>query len=133
MPGNSGAARAPDAMDVVLGHERQVVVDHERKLRDVETSRGNVGGHEDADTASLEVGEATGSLRLTLSAVDDGALHVRALETIADAIGTVLRLAENQRLAPVRLRQYVDEQRVFPILIDGMNAMRDRRRYSLVV
>src|SRR4029453_8080458 len=109
MPGNSGAAPAPDAMDVVLGHERQVVVDDERKLHDIETSRRNVGGHEHTNAASLEVGEATGPLRLTLPAVDDGGLHVRSFETIADAIGAVLRLAENKRLAFGRLRQYVDE------------------------
>jgi len=74
-------------MDVVLGHERQVEVDDERKLRDVETSCGNVSHHKHPDAAGLEIGEATGPLRLALPPVNHGGLHVRALEQVADTIG----------------------------------------------
>ena len=98
-------------MDVVFRNERQVVVDDKRKLNDVETSCGNVGGHEHPDTARFEVGEATGALRLALPPVDHRRLHVRAFEQIPDPIGAVLGLAEDERLVSPRLRQYVDQQR----------------------
>ena len=34
----------PHAVDVVLGHERQVIVDDERQLHNAEPARGKVGG-----------------------------------------------------------------------------------------
>ena len=39
-------------MNVVLGHEREIVVDDERELRDVETARRDVGGDEHAYAAA---------------------------------------------------------------------------------
>src|SRR5262245_16862892 len=120
-------------MDVIFRDERQVVVDDKRKLGDVETARGDVGGHEHADTASLEISEATGALRLALSPVNHGRLHVRALEQVPDPIGAVLGLAEDERLASRRLRQDVNEQRTLPSLIDRVNAMRNRWRDRLFV
>ena len=41
-----GAARAPDAMDVILRMLRHVVVDDVAHVRDVEPARGDVRGHE---------------------------------------------------------------------------------------
>ena len=120
-------------MDVVLGHERQVEVDDEWKLRDVETSCGKVSRHKHTDAAGLEIGEATGPLRLALPAVDDGGFDIRAFEKLANTIGAVLGLAEDERLVSPRLRQYVDEQRALATVIDGMNAMRDRRCDGLFV
>jgi glycine/serine hydroxymethyltransferase len=131
--GHSRAASAPDSMDVVIGHERQVEVDDEWKLRDVETSCGNVGRHKHTDAAGLEIGEATSPLRLALPAVDDGGFDIRAFEKLANTIGAVLGPAEDERLVSPRLRQYVDEQRALATVIDGMNAMRDGRRDGLFV
>ena len=44
--GGAGAARAPDAVDVRVDIVRQVVVDHDVNVRDVEAARGHVGRHE---------------------------------------------------------------------------------------
>ena len=44
----SGPAGAADAVDVVLGDQRQVEVHDQRQLLDVEPARGHVGGHEHA-------------------------------------------------------------------------------------
>ena len=53
----AGAAGPSGAMDVILRHERQIEIDDERQLRDVETARGDVGGDEYVDAARLEVAE----------------------------------------------------------------------------
>jgi hypothetical protein len=53
----SGAARAPDAVHVVLGVFRQVVVDDVRDRLDVEAARSDVGGHEDRQLAVLEIAQ----------------------------------------------------------------------------
>ena len=39
-----GASRAADAVDIGLGHFRQVVVDYQRQFADVDSPRGDVGG-----------------------------------------------------------------------------------------
>jgi hypothetical protein len=54
-PGCTGARGAADAVHVVLGHVRQLVVDDLRQLLDVETSRGDLGGHQRRELAVLEV------------------------------------------------------------------------------
>ena len=53
----AGAARPADAVDVVLGHHRQLVVDDVRQRVDVEPARGDLGRDEDRRAAGLEVGE----------------------------------------------------------------------------
>ena len=49
----AGATGAADAVHVVLRHHRQVVVDHQRQLRDVEPARGDVGGDQHPHLARL--------------------------------------------------------------------------------
>ena len=44
-------------MDVVLGHQWQVVVDHQRELHHVDTARGDVGGHQHGGALALERGD----------------------------------------------------------------------------
>src|SRR5262249_12002247 len=51
----SGAARAADPVDVVLGVLGQVVVDDVRHAFDVEAARGHVGRDEDGEPSFLEV------------------------------------------------------------------------------
>src|SRR5438270_6621824 len=41
------AARAPDAMDIILRLHREVVVHHVRNPIDIDPARGDVGGDED--------------------------------------------------------------------------------------
>ena len=67
-------------MDVVVGDERQIVVDHERKLGDIETARRDVGGHQDRHTAGFEIAEGALPRALTLVAVNDGHFDASLLE-----------------------------------------------------
>src|SRR6185437_6515080 len=51
----AGAAGAADAMDVVLGRERHVEIEHVAHGDDVEAAGGDVGRHQDLDLALLEL------------------------------------------------------------------------------
>jgi len=52
---SSGASGASDAVDIVLGVCRQVVVDDQVDRGDVEPARGDVGRDEDVALASFEL------------------------------------------------------------------------------
>src|SRR5688500_11022908 len=59
-----GAAGAADAMDVIFGVHREIVIHHVRNAVDVDAARGDVGGDEDAHSAGLEVLERAQALVL---------------------------------------------------------------------
>src|SRR5262245_5459066 len=102
MPGASGAA---DTMDVVLSDERQIEVDDQRQLRDVETARGNVGRDQHAYAARLEVVERAITGVLALVPVNHSGAQPAALEVFADAVRAPLGLAEDERLRLAVLAQ----------------------------
>lgn len=77
---------ATDPVNVVFGDERQVVVDDERQLRDVEATRRDVGGDQHVHTTRLEVTQRARSRSLALVAVYDSRLDACAFEMLADAI-----------------------------------------------
>ena len=65
--GTSGTA---DAMHVILGRMRQLVVDHAGHFLDVEAARGDVGGDQQFDFTALELVESGQPLALRLVAMD---------------------------------------------------------------
>ena len=63
-PVDARPAGPADAVDVVLGDHRQLVVDDVGKLLDVDAAGGDLGRDEDRDAARLEVIERPDALRL---------------------------------------------------------------------
>jgi len=59
---DAGPARPADAVDVILGHHRELEVDDVRQRVDVDAAGGEVRRHEDRDAAGLEVAERAHSL-----------------------------------------------------------------------
>src|SRR5258708_14819662 len=101
--GGAGRPGASDAMPVILGHVRRVEVDDVRELLDVEAARGDIGGDQDLHLAGLEVLEGANARALALVAVDRVGVDAVALQLRGEAVGAVLRLAENEDLIPVVL------------------------------
>ena len=95
------AAGAADAVHVILGDVRQVVVDDVRQRLDVEAARGDVGRDQHADLARLETLERADARVLRLVAVDRVGVDAVAHELAREAVGAVLGLAEDEHLAPV--------------------------------
>ena len=60
----SGPRGAADAMDIVLGRVRQIVVDHPLNAGDVDAAGGDVGGDENAVAAATESLQRLAPLRL---------------------------------------------------------------------
>ena len=86
------AAGAADAMHVVLGVERHVVVEDRGQVDDVEAARGHVGGHQQVHVAALEGVERLQALVLRLVAVQRGGVQAVALERTRQPRRTELEL-----------------------------------------
>jgi hypothetical protein len=123
-PRASGAAGPANAVDVVLRHQRQIVVDDQRELRDVEAACGDIRRDQHRDAPEPEVRKRSRARTLALVAVDDGDVHSCSVEILADAIGAALGLAEDQCLPGRRLRQHALQQRPLAIRRHRMHTMR---------
>jgi len=64
------AARPADAVDVILGMARHIVVEDVADIGDVEPARGHVRGHEEPERAVAEAVERAGADRLVEVAMD---------------------------------------------------------------
>ena len=95
--GGAGPRRAADAVDVLLGHVGQVVVDDVADPGDVDAAGGDVGGDEMGDPAGAERGEGALALALALVAVDRLGGDAGLLEVADDPVGAVLGAGEDQR------------------------------------
>ena len=76
----AGAARPADAVDVVLRVPRQLEVDDDRQVLDVEAAGGDVGRDEDPDLAGLEALERARPLGLRAVGVDRDGVDALAVE-----------------------------------------------------
>ena len=128
-----GAAGPANPVDVVFRHERQVVIDHERQVGDVEAARRDVGGDKDVDAPRLEVAQGTCAGVLTLVAVNHRRADSRAIQMLADAVRAALRLAEYQRLPFLRRREHVPQDAALPCLRNRVDPVADRGRYELTL
>ena len=91
-------ARAPNAVHVVVVHNRHVEVDNVRHLRHVDAAGGHVGGHHVAHLPGLERVHAVHARVLALVAVNHAYLAGRglALQEVRHLVGVLLGAAEEQ-------------------------------------
>src|SRR3546814_2935711 len=85
---------AADAMDVVLGVERQVIVVDVLHAVDVQAARGDVGGDQDFELAGLELLQQRLALLLRHVARQHADPVAGALERARDALDEDLRSSE---------------------------------------
>ncbi len=127
-PGRAGPAGPPDAMDVVGGDHRQLVVHDVRQLVDVEAARGDLGGDQDGRPAGLEVGQGAHALSLAAVAVDGRGADALALELLGEAVGTVLGAGEHERLVDDAGLDQVRQQLALALAVDQVHDLGDQRR-----
>ena len=130
----AGARRAADAVHVGLGLHRKVEVHHVGDVVDVESARRHVGCDEHGRSARTEGVKRANALVLRLVAVDRLCADVRRLQLAAQAVGTVLRLREDDGpLHAERLVEMHEELRLLrlqhevELLVDAVDRARDRR------
>ena len=125
LAGRARAAGAADAVDVVLGNVRQLVVDDERQVVDVEAARGDVGGDEHLELRVLERGERLEARRLGLVAVDRRGDQAVLLELAGEARRAVLGAHEAEHLLQAARADDVLEQRALAVLRALVRALHD--------
>ena len=120
--------RPSDAVDVVAGVERDVVVDHVRDAFHVQTALGDVGGHQDAHPSRREAVERPHPMAHLAVGVHDIHRDALALEPGEQHVGAALGAGEDKHLVPVRVGQEPDQQiRLLPRL-DGVHPLVDSLR-----
>ena len=97
-------------MDVVFGNVGQIVVHHVRQLLDIQPAGGEVGGHQHAQLAALEVRQRARAVRLALVAVDRVRADAVAPELLGEAVGAVLGAREHEDLLPTAAADEVRQQ-----------------------
>ena len=105
-------------MHVILGHVRQVEIDHMRQLFDVESPRRDVGGHEDAQLAVLEALQRAHARILALVAVNRIGFDAIPVEVLGEPVGAALGLAEHEDLPPIAVLHEVRQQVFLAVLPD---------------
>src|SRR5690606_17077675 len=88
--GRSGPRRAADAVDVVLGHLRQVVIVDVAHAGNVDAACRHVGGDQHADFTGPERLEGAVALALALVAVDRSSGKACRIERLGELFGAVL-------------------------------------------
>ena len=98
-------------MHVILDLVGEVEVDHQVDVLDVETARGDVGGHENGNSPGLELVDDPVALPLLLVAVNHGA---HAPHGPPNLVAHALRSAEDDRLQRLcgRVTQHLHQTRL---------------------
>jgi hypothetical protein len=121
----TGTGRTADAVDIVLGGVRHVVVDDVRDLVNVDAASDNVGGDEHAGVATLEAVERPLALRLATVAVNSGRRDARLLQNAMHAVGTVLGAREDEHTVKVSALEQLNEQVSLLHLVDRVDRLDD--------
>jgi hypothetical protein len=95
----AGTAGAADAVHIVFGIERHVVVEHGGHILDVQTARRHVGAHQQIHLAGLEGFQRLQALVLALVAVQGGGAQTVALQRTRQARTAQLAVGEHEGLA----------------------------------
>ena len=123
----AGPARAADAVDVVLDIVvGDIEVDHVGDIGDVDATSKDVGGHKHVDHAISEVGKRTLALVLAAVAVDRKAGDAGLPELLAEGIGAVLAIAEDDDTLLAALLQDIDEDLCLCFMAHSEGILLDR-------
>ena len=105
-------------MDVILGLERQLVVDDVGQVGDVQAARGHVRGHENLDEAAPECLEGAGPLGLAAVTVNGSGAHAAPVQVRSQSACLELAAGEDQDLLHRVASDEVEQQVCLAVLID---------------
>ena len=122
----AGAAGTANAVYVVFGGVRQLVVDYHWQVVDVQTAGSDIGADQDADLAGLEAFECFGALLLTFVAVDGIGFDTLALKIDRQTAGTELGTDKHQHLFEILMREKMYQQAALEVGGHRIDAMGNR-------
>ena len=117
-----------DPVDVVLGIIRQVVVDHEFEVIDVDATGGDVGRHEECKRRLLEVIHHPRPLGLRHTAVEAFGRTSSSHERVGEFLDHLLRVAEDQAALDVVKIDQPSERVKLCVMPDLVIDLIDQRR-----
>jgi hypothetical protein len=94
-------AGAANAVHVVLCLVGKIQIDDVGQLVDIDTSSRQIGGYEDTQGSTFEIGEGPGTGALALIAMDCRSSHAFLGETVGHAIRPMLGTGKDQHLLPI--------------------------------
>ncbi len=121
----TGTTGAANAMNIVFGHRRQVIVDHVRQVINVQSARSDVGGHQYAYLIALELMQRLGARTLRFIAVDGGGGEAFAIELLGKAISAMFGAREHQHLLPLVGAHQMLQQRALVALVHRVDGLVD--------
>jgi len=124
---DTGATGTADAMHVVLGGARQVVVDDVGESIDIDAACGHLGGDEDPHAAILEVIEGGDALRLRAVAVNGSDADAVTGQLAGQSIGPVLGAHEDERRGDAVAGDEVAERRPLVRVLHAEHDVLDQR------
>ena len=117
--------RTADAVDVVLGVVRHVVVEYQADVLDVDTARDDVRGDEDFHLVVLEVEHHLLALRLLQVGVHGRNVESHALERMGQLLDLEFRRREDDRLRVGRLGEQLADDAQFLTLVADVGRLVD--------
>ncbi len=121
------APRAPDAVHIVLGGVRDVVVDDVRDPLDVDAAGSDVGRDQDLHPPPAEIAERALPLALAPVPVEGGDRVAAPEEELREAVGAVLGAREDDDAGDLVAREHGVEQVGLPVPAHGVNGLGDPR------
>ena len=91
----------PDAVDILLGHIGQFVIEHMAYAGHVDTARGDIGGDQHADAALAEGVQRLFALRLALVAMDRDRIDAGMIQALDEPVTTMLGAHEDKHAVRV--------------------------------
>lgn len=110
------AARATDAVDVLLEVAREIVVDHERNLVNIDTTSEQVGGDENTRRARAELSQDDLALLLRDITVSRRDGEVTLAELLSQPVNSLAGVAENNGLGDAECVIQVAQSVQLPVL-----------------
>src|ERR1700686_1241057 len=107
----SRAAGAADAMDKVLGHLWQVIIDHVRDIIHVQATCGNISSHQHLELTLLKSAQRAISLRLRTIPVNHGRGKTFAYQFLSQPLGATLGAGEDESLSLFSIKQLTEHFR----------------------
>ncbi|CCZ75682.1 putative uncharacterized protein [Alistipes finegoldii CAG:68] len=123
--GRRGTRRTADAVDIIFGVVRHVVIDDQSDVLDVNAARHDVGGHEDRDLVVLEVEHHLLALGLLQIGVHGRHVEFHAFERMGQLLDLHLRRREDDRLRLGRLGEHLADDVQLLVLIADIGRLVD--------
>src|SRR6185437_992013 len=128
----AGTRGAADAVNIAFGHVRQLEIDDMRHVVDVDTARGDIGGHQHARTTGAEVLQRPLAGALRFVAVDRIGSMAGLFDLIGNLVGTVFCPREHDHPFHLRIAQKIVQKSALGLLLDEIDALLDLfRRHNL--